>query len=208
MDSTYEEAKRELHEVFLRIKRGHLYFPDKVGDLTSTEIGIVVAIAHAARRCSPVRPGMIAHLRDISPSALSQTLKSLERKGYLIRERLGEDSRGVSLALTDAGQRAAAEGARLRDGYMRALFDYLGEEDVEDLIRVFKRMAVFFDEGQGKAQANGEASSGAGAQACGAGPDDSDALSVAGALAAISDSNAAACGEDMGADGTERKVEV
>ncbi len=152
-DEEFDGFKRELHDVFRRIRRGHHVPPERLGDLTSGESMIVMTIARAAHHGRVVRPGVVAHMADTTPSALSQMLKSLERKGYVVRERLGGDSRGIALELTEEGRALAQEGERLRDAYLRELFVYLGEDDVRALVRVIKRMAEFFEAKQDQARA-------------------------------------------------------
>lgn len=163
-DEAFERFKGEMHDVFRRIRRGHHVPSERLGDLTSGESMVVMAIARAAQRGCAVRPGMVAHLAGTTPSALSQMLKSLERKGYVVRERLGGDARGIALGLTDAGAALAREGERLRDAYLKELFAYLGEDDVRDLVRVIRRMAEFFEGKQAEtaaANADAEAPTGA-----------------------------------------------
>ena len=163
-DEAFERFKGEMHDVFRRIRRGHHVPPERLGDLTSGESMVVMAIARAAQRGCAVRPGMVAHLAGTTPSALSQMLKSLERKGYVVRERLGGDARGIALGLTDAGAALAREGERLRDAYLKELFAYLGEDDVRDLVRVIRRMAEFFEGKQAEvAAANADAEAAAAA---------------------------------------------
>lgn len=144
-DGEYERFKRELHDVFLGIRRGRHIPVMPLGDLTTGESSILVTIALAQRAADHVRPRRVAHMANTTPSALSQMLKSLEAKGYVVRKRLGADSRGVELELTEQGRALAKEGERMRDRYLKELFDFLGKKDVSDLIRVIRRMNVFFE---------------------------------------------------------------
>lgn len=145
-DEAFERMKRECVEIFHRFKRGRYVPLSKPRDLTSSEAHAMMAIAHCRSRGIEPRPGAVARVADTTPSALSQTLKSLERKGYLVRERVGDDSRGVRLVLTDRGCQLAEEGERLRTEHMRALLAYIGKDDVEALIRIMKRISAFFEE--------------------------------------------------------------
>ena len=99
---------------------------------------------------------MVAHMANMTPSALSQMLKSLEGKGYVARERFGEDSRGIDLQLTEKGMQLAKQGERMRDDYLRELFSYLGDDDVADLNRVVRRMNAFFEEKRDTVERGGE----------------------------------------------------
>lgn len=141
----YERFKSELRTAFQNIRKGHHFPQARLGDLTTAESEVVMAVFHGVRRGVEVRPGTVARLIGSTPSALSQTLKALERKGYVVRRRLGTDSRGVGLGLTEAGLRLAGEGEAARDARFRELFAYLGEDDARTLLRVLGRVAGFFE---------------------------------------------------------------
>lgn len=148
-DEAYERFKRELHDGFRLIARGHRIPPVDLGGLTAAETDVVIALSHALRHGIEARPSKIARFIDSTPSALSQTLRSLERKGYVARRRLGTDSRGVVLDLTDEGRRLADEGETALDDRFRELFAYLGEDDARTLLRVFGRMVAFLTGSRG-----------------------------------------------------------
>lgn len=139
----YERFKRELHDEFRLIRKGHRAPQVRIGGLTPAETEVVMALAHGIRRGIEARPGRIARFIDSTPSALSQTLRSLERKGYVALRRLGTDSRGVVLDLTDEGRRLAKEGEAALDAHFRELFAYLGEDDAQTLLRVLGRVVAF-----------------------------------------------------------------
>lgn len=61
----------------------------------------------------------------------------------MARRRLGTDSRGVVLDLTDEGRRLAKEGEATLDAHFRELFAYLGEDDAQTLLRVLGRVVAF-----------------------------------------------------------------
>ena len=89
------------------------------------------------------RPNKVARRIGTTPSSLSQTLKVLEGKGVLERRRLPGDSRGVSLALTPDGRALAERGKGVRESRSQALFEFLGKDDAEELIRIMKRIEEF-----------------------------------------------------------------
>ncbi len=145
-DEAYEHFKHELHGMFRSIRKGHSAPPLRLGDLTPAESEVVMAISHAEAHGMEVRPGLLAHMASTTPSALSQTLKALEQKGHVVRTRLGTDSRGVVLDLTESGRALAGEGERMRDSYFRSLFAFLGKEDAGELLRIMGRVASFVTE--------------------------------------------------------------
>lgn len=158
-DDDFDRFKRVIHDMFVSFRRGRHTLAVPLGDLTTGESGILITIAHARRRAGHARPHMVARMANTTPSALSQMLKSLEAKGYIARERLGDDSRGVELLLTEKGIALSKEGERLRDGYLRELFDYLGDDDAADLVRVVQRMNEFLERKRTAAGQGGEGGS-------------------------------------------------
>ena len=113
-EEDFERFKHEIHDLFVNFRRGRHTLAVPLGDLTTGESGVLITIAHARRRAKHVRPRMVAHMANMTPSALSQMLKSLEAKGYVVRERFGEDSRGIDLQLTEKGLLTVDEAEKSR----------------------------------------------------------------------------------------------
>ena len=61
-----------------------------------------------------VKPSDIARHLRVSPSAVSQFLRSLERKGFIVRTRAEGDSRSVCIGLTEKGQSLSSQLRRER----------------------------------------------------------------------------------------------
>ncbi|MCL2889399.1 MAG: MarR family winged helix-turn-helix transcriptional regulator [Eggerthellaceae bacterium] len=91
----------------------------------------------------PIQPHFIAKGLLQTPSAVSQTLKSLEEKGYIRRERQSADSRAVSLILTKQGTQIAAELGCMYDEHFGELLEYIGEEDAQHLLRTLEKVLDF-----------------------------------------------------------------
>lgn len=72
--------------------------------LTDAQWGPLLLIAAGRGRTAAA----LAQELDVGAGAMTRTLDRLERKGLLVRRRSEEDRRLVILALTSAGQRAAA----------------------------------------------------------------------------------------------------
>lgn len=141
-DDRYADFKREISAVMQEIHRKGAGMPIPDG-VTPTESHIIASIAMLQERCGAVRPSELTKAGHTTPSALSQTLRSLEGKGLITRERANEDFRSVVVRLTDRGAEVAAEAARLRSDYWSDLLDFLGEEDLEDFMRIMRRMLEF-----------------------------------------------------------------
>ena len=107
---------------------------------------IYVEAKHHDEAC--VRPGCVSDHLHITPSALSQILKTVEDKGLVERVRAKSgagDSRAVSLVLTPEGFALAREiDVRVME-QTRALVSYVGEENFRGAMRTAELVIEFYD---------------------------------------------------------------
>lgn len=141
-DDRYADKKAQMVSLALRLRNARPVFAMPEG-ITEAEANVMHAIEVAMLQGSAPRPGSIARFAHVTPSALSQTLGSLEQKGLIARERGDGDMRSVVVRMTDAGLAKMAQLKARANDYWTALLDYLGARDVEDLIRIAGRIVVF-----------------------------------------------------------------
>jgi len=139
-----DEMKQRFIDVF-RSFRQEKYLPlGAPAGTTPSEASAIMFIAMSAQADrAPIQPHLIAKGLHQTPSAVSQTLKSLEEKGYIRRERQSADSRAVSLLLTAEGIQIAAEVRRIYDERFAELFEYVGEEDAQQLLCTLEKILEF-----------------------------------------------------------------
>ena len=147
MTKLSEETKQEMLALVRRFKREN-FLPTVVHKgVTPSEsnviFGIYMAIKH---KVDPIHPRDLAKWLQLTPSALSQTLKMLEEKGCVKRERTSGDSRAVSLGLTEEGLSVANDIFSARDEFMNALAEYIGEEDIRHIINTCNKVFEFVNE--------------------------------------------------------------
>lgn len=145
MASSFQETKRELFELMQRM-RYNKFMPPTPDGITPAEARTVIAIDKLRRSDGVMRPSRVAEFTHTTPSALSQTFKTLEEKGLIERHRAGGDCRGVTVSLTAEGERFAAEGLRLHDAHMNQVMAYVGEEDMEHLVRIMRKVFEFHEQ--------------------------------------------------------------
>lgn len=145
MTDSFIETKRELYELMQRSRRERFTPPTPEG-VTPSEARTMMAIGGLRQTCEDIRPGRVAEMTHTTPSALSQTFKTLEEKGLIERHRASGDYRAVSVSLTEEGERFAAEGRRLRDEHMDAVMQYVGVEDMQHLVRIMRKVVEFHDQ--------------------------------------------------------------
>lgn len=116
-------------------------------DITPAEMTVIGSIFSAKNNSDdPVQPRKIAAMLHQSPSSLSQILKTVEEKGFVERHRNHADSRAVSLELTEKGRALAMKFSHSQNAFLDELIDRLGEEDVDDLIRILTKVFDFMSE--------------------------------------------------------------
>lgn len=109
---------------------------------------LMISMAWQAKGEETVRPGHIAGHMHVSPSAFSQLLKGLERKGLVTRGREAGDFRAVSLALTPEGRDIAAKIEDRWSHQALELVKYVGIDDLRTMVRTANKMADYFEKAQ------------------------------------------------------------
>lgn len=198
MDDTAAGLRRRLFDAAARMRKQRQEPPAPKG-ITPAEMYAIMAVSRLEGEGRKVRPGDIAKCGQATPSAVSQTLKSLEEKGLITRQRDKGDSRAVTVHLTKEGRAFSARGRELHEQMIDGVLTYLGPEDAEHLVRIVERLADFPASEAVLAQQGGRAQGGS--SAAGA-----SASSVSGAdigQAGAASSHAVGTAMDAGASAPE-----
>lgn len=140
------QAEAEFHRAMARFHRTR-YIPRHTScDLTPAEVHVIMAVGRTLERGENPRPRDIGRTMRLSASALSQTLGSLERKGYITRERSAADARQVSLGLTESGRAFVDAAVEAFRNSMRELREYLGDDDLREFARLLNKVDAFYQE--------------------------------------------------------------
>jgi DNA-binding MarR family transcriptional regulator len=86
-------------------------------DMTLAEYEVLASLVDA--RGHQRRMNELAELARLSPSGLTRRFDALARRGWVERERCGEDRRGVLARLTDEGVKRAKAAAPVHDRAVR-----------------------------------------------------------------------------------------
>ena len=159
MDDTAAGLRRRLFNAAARMRKQRQEPPAPKG-ITPAEMYAIMAVSRLEGEGRKVRPGDIAKCGQATPSAVSQTLKSLEEKGLITRQRDKGDSRAVTVHLTEDGRAFSARGRELHEQMIDEVLTYLGPEDAEHLVRIVERLVDFPACGAARAQQNGCAQAG------------------------------------------------
>ena len=169
MDDTAAGLRRRLFDAAARMRKQRQEPPAPEG-VTPAEMYAIMAVSRLEGEGRSVRSGDIAKCGHATPSAVSQTLKSLEEKGLITRQRDKGDSRAVTVHLTEGGRAFSARGRELHEQMIDGVLTYLGPEDAEHLVRIVERLADFPASEVVRAQQKGCARADSSAAGAGASP--------------------------------------
>lgn len=99
-DRSPQSLENEIIALAHRLKRLRPALSPSMDGLTPMEAHALVLLFCADEKQRSVKPSDIARHLRVSPSAVSQFLRSLERKGFIVRTRAEGDSRSVCIGLT------------------------------------------------------------------------------------------------------------
>lgn len=120
---------------FVHLK--HLYFSKKLQKidpvLRKPQAGIIIHMMPETK----YKVGEIAKMLDVTPGAITHSVKPLIKKGYLTRES-GEDLRTVYLKLTEKGEKLREKIMHLLEEINEKLFNFLNKEEREQ----FKKLLI------------------------------------------------------------------
>ena len=137
MTDSFNETKRELYELMQRSRRERFTPPTPEG-VTPSEARTMMTVSALQHTCEDVRPGRVAELTHTTPSALSQTFKTLEEKGLIERHRASGDYRAVSVSLEE-GDASPPRQTFARRAHGRVM-EHVGIEDMRHLVRILRKV--------------------------------------------------------------------
>lgn len=112
-------------------------------NLSKPEMHALMCIWIARTHHKEARPTALAKYSHVSPSAVSQTLKTLEEKALVKRVRSEKDSRSVVIELTEEGRALVEEAQCVRSRYFNEMFEAIGVDDIQTLMRIMRRVLDF-----------------------------------------------------------------
>lgn len=142
MNNSQKDAALKLIR-FMR-KFGNLKFVD-VDGVTPAEVDAILHIGLMASQRDFASPGAVAERMQISPSQLSQLLRSLDERGYVVRSRSMEDSRKIVLELTDAGMEIFHQVEKAFSVQTDGIIDFLGYEETVHFAATLKKLIEYMD---------------------------------------------------------------
>ena len=141
-DRSPESLENEIIALTHRLKRLRPALSPSMDGLTPMEVHALVLLFCADEKQRSVKPSDIARHLRVSPSAVSQFLKSLERKGFIVRTRAKSDSRSVCIGLTEKGQSLSAQLRCERSKQFMDMVESVGVDNMNQLIVILEKCGI------------------------------------------------------------------
>lgn len=142
----HDTADLEFQHAMARMHRMRYIPIAETEGITPAELHVFMCIGQAAEMGQPCRPREIGRMMNLSPSALSQTLGSLERKGLIERRRSEHDGRSVAIELTEQGQEMLRRGNESIRKTFLELREHMGEENIREFSRLLRIIDEFMQQ--------------------------------------------------------------
>ena len=143
MDMIYNFKKlsRSIHKYRLN----QLNKMDKENDLKLSEMTLLFYLEENDSG-EGLKASRVSKILNVAPPTATPLLNSLERMGYIERERDKRDRRVLYVKSTQKGK-AFVE--KMKEDFKKTMYElikYLGEEDTETFIKLSKKIQNFIDE--------------------------------------------------------------
>lgn len=110
-------------------------------DITNNDMHIIEAVGID----EPRSMSAIAKQLSVTVGTLTVNMNSLEKKGYIIRERSDQDKRVVLVTLTDKGRKAFFHHRDFHKAMIRSAVKGLDDKEMQTLISCLTKLNDFFE---------------------------------------------------------------
>lgn len=142
-DRSPESLENEIIALTRRLKRLRPALSPSMDGLTPMEVHALALLFCADEQQLSVKPSDIARRLRVSASAVSQLLKSLERKGFIVRARAEGDLRSVRIGLTEKGQSLSAQLRRERSKQFMDMVEIVGIDNMNQLVMILEKICDY-----------------------------------------------------------------
>lgn len=141
-----EEINRILVRIFHRIlkRESAMINAGAFDGLSLREMHVIQEIVEAQQAGESVRSGDIAQRLDVTCGTLTAAVKSLERKGFALRQRDPADRRVVNLAVTDKGLEVHRLHMAFHEDMVNSALTDLNEQETDVLVQALQRLDAYF----------------------------------------------------------------
>ena len=145
MNESFDLARRLLRVIDVITKFSDQRMPEEFAQLRITQVRILYLLLH--------RPGIsqkcLAKLLQITPAAVSVTVRDMEAAGLIERNPDPEDARQMNLILSERGEALVTSGEDMRYGAVAKMLDALPIEDQQTVVEALERAFEITRNGNG-----------------------------------------------------------
>ena len=147
MDNFSRELAQDLLQIFSQFKRSNGQHPfTKLGIKPSEFLLLHTLIEHCDDASAGMKVTEISERLQITPSAVTHTINSLEKGGFIERLAAPNDRRIVLVRATDKSKEIMKGLYAERVQFIEGLVTSLGEQDSKEFIRLFSKALAYFSE--------------------------------------------------------------
>lgn len=110
-------------------------------DITENDMHIIEAIGVG----EPQKASDVAKKMGVTAGTITVNMNSLEKKGYIIRERSSEDKRVVNTSLTERGRKAFFHHRDFHKHMIKAAIKGFDDEEMKVLVSCLSKLVDFFN---------------------------------------------------------------
>lgn len=146
-DSSHNDLAQELLQTLAKFKRmgGHQH-SSRYGIKPSEFVLLHLLLQHSDGDPKGLKVSEISEMLNITPSAVTHTVNSLEKVGYIERQSDPTDRRIVLVRATTRCEEIMTELYSERIQFLEDLVTFLGEKDSKDFIRLLSTALDYFRE--------------------------------------------------------------
>jgi len=137
-------------ELFSCFKRVHHYLKTKLfksidQPLKPSHFMVLMRLLRASRESGKgERISDIAAATGMTLPGATQIIKALEQEKLVLRQKASQDKRSVLITLSDQGKAVMQPALEKLSLSFSGLFDYLGEQDSQELLRLMQKTEEYF----------------------------------------------------------------
>lgn len=144
-DSIQRELAREIMLAIEQFKRSSNQYYISGQRVKPSEFILLRMLKGQNEKCpARMRVSEISNKLHITPSAVTHTINSLEKSGFIKRLADPSDRRIVLVSITDKGNTVCQHVYEKHIHFLEGLVDYLGEEDSKEFIRLLSAALDYF----------------------------------------------------------------
>lgn len=142
-------TNRTLNEMLVKLFNNVMDIEEKAvitgqfQDITNNDMHIIEAIGNNADE--PKSMSVIAKKLSVTVGTLTTNMNSLEKKGYIVRERSRTDKRVVYVFLTEKGKKAFYHHRDFHKNMIKSIVKDLDEDEMKIMIKCLLNLNDFFN---------------------------------------------------------------